>query len=229
MKQMRCFVFLVTVLALPMHAESADVIVCTSPDGQILIDNHSTKGPGDFSHFDFWAVSRDGRHRCLLNRGETGPSSVYGAGFRFSPNSEWLIRMQKIAAGESTLFLYHREGWRFVPATARPLGDLAWDFFSNQPESDETDSHTLSPEADLVNGLQNNFASLGEHWPDSRYILIDLSSGESGTYPFGPWRCAYDMELGRFSVPPDCAKFNETSAARNWDDQKQWKAKNPQS
>jgi len=139
----------------------------------------------------------------------------YGAGFRFSLDSQWLIRMQKIAAGESTLFLYKRDGFRFVPATAKPLGDLAWDYFFTRPESHGIDRSNLSPETILVKGMDDNYAWMGQRWPDSRYIVISLSSGESGTTILGPWRCAYDTKTGIFSVPPDFAKFNLKSEKSN--------------
>ena len=135
--------------------------------------------------------------------------------------------MQKTAAGVSTLFLYHREGQSFVPANARQLGDLAWDFLSTQPDDPTVISGVeLSPETDLVAGMPDNYAQLGEHWPNSRYIVIDLFSGESDSYPFGPWRCVYDTQTAKFSVPPDCAQFNRTNAARQKNDQRAWIARN---
>jgi hypothetical protein len=179
----------------------------TSPDGMLTVEPYIQQPLGDSAHFEFWVFDKSRKHACQLNRGETGDSSVYPAGFRFSPNSEWLVRMQKTDAGTSTLFLYHREGLRFVPATARALGDLAWDYFDTLPDS-QIATGNLSPETDLIAGMENNYTSLGEHWPDSRYIVIGLSSGESGTTPVGPWHCVYDTQTGHFSVPPDFAKFN---------------------
>ena len=180
----------------------------TSPDGRVVVEQYIRQPVQEFAHFEFWIFDKSRSHACQLNRGETGFSSVYPAGFRFSPNSEWLVRMQKIAAGESTLFLYHREGLRFVPATARPLGDLAWDYFFTLPDSEGIDRNGLSPETDLVKGFDDNYAWMGKHWPSSRFIIISLGSGESGTTPVGPWRCLYDTEMARFSVPTDFADFN---------------------
>jgi hypothetical protein len=31
-------------------------------------------------------------------------------------------------------------------------------------------------EANLVKGLEENYASLGQHWPDNRYVVISLSA-----------------------------------------------------
>jgi hypothetical protein len=189
---------------------STDDPPLVSPDGTILVEQYFK--PGDGYVFQFWTFDREHKHPALLNPGETDATAGYSAGFRFSPDGHWLVRMQKIAAGESTLFLYRREGDHFVSATDHPLGDLAWDYFFSRPESHGIDRSNLSPETILVKGMDNNYASLGEHWPDSRYIVIDLSSGESGTAVLGPWRCVYDTKTGHFSVPDDFARFNQHAA-----------------
>jgi hypothetical protein len=210
-----------------LHATTTPDTELTSPDGKASVTGQSSRNPDGSFHFDFrvWVVGKDGRRQSQLNPGETGDSSSYPAGFRFSPDSQWLVRTQKIAAGESTLFLYHRAGDLFVPATARQLGDLAWDYFLSRPGSPDVDREDLSPETRLVGGMESNYANLDEHWPDSRYLVIDLTSGESGTYPLGPWRCVYDTQTGEFSVPPDAVEFNEGNAEKNRDDQRAWMAK----
>jgi hypothetical protein len=178
-----------------------------SPDGQIEIRQYFE--PGDKYIFEFWTFDRETHHAHCLNPNELEPPE-YPAGFRFSRDSRWLVRMQKVAAGESTLFLYKREGITYVPATRKPLGDLAWDFFFTQPESKTINRDNLSPETYLVSGFDNNYAGMGEHWPDSRYIIISLGSGESGTARIGPWYCVYDPVTGAFSLPPDIAAFNKS-------------------
>jgi hypothetical protein len=42
--------------------------------------------------------------------------------------------MQKTGSGESTLYLYRLGPRGFVPATKKPLGDLAWAYFKSRPE-----------------------------------------------------------------------------------------------
>jgi hypothetical protein len=179
-----------------------------SPDGQVTIQQFDK--PGDSYVFQFWTFDKDHKHAHLLNPGEKGSMTEYGAGFRFSRDSKWLVRMQKVAAGESTLFLYKRDGATYVPATSKPFGDMAWDFFFSQPEGKAFASATLSPETILVRGLDDNYAWMGEHWPDSRYIVVGLSSGESGEAVLGPWHCVYDTQTGTFSIPPDIAQFNQS-------------------
>ncbi len=142
----------------------------------------------------------------------------YPAGFRFSPDSQWLVRMQKLGAGYHTLFLYRRNGYRFSPATAKPLGDLAWDYFFDSPVAKEMhrdgkDRDSLDhSQVNLLKGLDDNYAWLGKHWPDSRYIVISLSfdaQGEDKPLPWiEGWRCVYDLKTGTFSVPPDFAEHN---------------------
>jgi hypothetical protein len=177
-----------------------------SPDGSIQVEQFFK--PGDGYIFQFWTFNRHHGHAHLLNSGETGILTEYGAGFRFTPDSQWLVRMQKIAAGESTLFLYKRSGEEFRPATAKRLGDLAWDYFFTRPESRGIDRNNLSPETYLVKGVDDNYRWLGKRWPGSHYLVIDLVSGESATIPIGPWRCLYEMATDKFSVPPDFAQYN---------------------
>ena len=49
--------------------------------------------------YQFWTFDRDHRHPFLLNPGEGDELAGYAAGFRFSPDSQWLVRMQKLGAG----------------------------------------------------------------------------------------------------------------------------------
>jgi hypothetical protein len=180
-----------------------------SPDGQVEVRQYYKEG--DSYVYQFWTFDKDKKHPHLLNAGETGTMTEYGASFRFSRDSKWLVRMQKVAAGESTLFLYKRDGATYVPATPKTFGDMAWGFFFTQPEAKNVPYDNLRPETILVRGLDNNYASMGEHWPDSRYIVVGLSSGESGTAGVvGPWHCVYDTQTGTFSIPPDIAKFNQS-------------------
>src|SRR5882757_2548525 len=85
--------------------------------------------------YQFWTFDGDHRHPSLLNPGEGDDQAGHAAGFRFSPDNQWLVRMQKLGAGYQTLFLYRRNGYQFSPATPKPLGDLAWDYFFSTPAS----------------------------------------------------------------------------------------------
>ena len=168
--------------------------------------------------FQFWTFDKDHRHPFLLNPGEGDDLAGYAAGFRFSPDSQWLVRMQKLGAGSQTLFLYRRKGYQFSPATTKPLGDLAWDYFFSTPASkgmhrDPKDPYALDHAfVGLVKGMEENYAWMGEHWPDSRYIVISLSFDTQGEEKPSPWiegwHCVYDLKTGAFSVPPDFAENN---------------------
>ena len=58
----------------------------------------------------------------------------YPAGFRFTNDLKWLVRMQKTGSGESTLYLYRLAPQGYVPASKKPLGDLAWAYLKSRPE-----------------------------------------------------------------------------------------------
>jgi hypothetical protein len=190
-----------------------------SPDGQIRLEQYY-KDSKDHERvtYRFWTFDRAHRHAFLLNPGEDEDLAGYAAGFRFSPDSQWLVRSQKLGAGSQTLFLYRRNGYRFSTATAKPLGDLAWDYFFTTPASkgmhrDANDPYALDHAfVGLIKGMEENYAGMGERWPDSRYAVIGLSFDMQGEEVKTPWiegwRCVYDLKTGEFSVPPDFAEYN---------------------
>ena len=195
-----------------------EATVFTSPDQKVRVEQYSKNRKDGGLLFQFWTFDRDHRHPFLLNPGEDDDLAGYAAGFRFSPDSQWLVRMQKLGAGYQTLFLYRRKGYRFSPATTKPLGDLAWDYFFSTPASkgmrrDPKDPYALDHAfVGLVKGMEENYAWMGEHWPDSRYVVISLSFDMLGEDKPGPWiegwHCVYDLKTGAFSVPPDFAENN---------------------
>ena len=64
----------------------------------------------------------------------------------------------------------------------------------------------------LIKGMEENYAWMGKHWPDSRYLVISLSFDMQGEDVKAPWiedwHCVYDLKTGAFSVPPDFAENN---------------------
>jgi hypothetical protein len=190
----------------------------TSPDHQLRVEQYSRDmGDEGFLH-QFWTFDDKHQHPSLLNPGEGIDLAGYIAGFRFTPDSQWLVRMQKLGAGYQTLFLYRRNGYEFSSATQKPLGDLAWDYFFGLPVAKKLhrnpkDRDSLNHvEADLIKGLDDNYASLGQHWPDSRYLVIGLSFDAQGKDKPAPWiegwRCVYELKTGAFSVPAGFADNN---------------------
>ncbi|MEJ0000040.1 MAG: hypothetical protein WDO13_13235, partial [Verrucomicrobiota bacterium] len=154
-----------------------------SPDGQVEVRQYFK--PGNDYVFQFWTFDRDHQHAHLLNPGETGTMTQYAAGFRFSPDSQWLVRMQKVAAGESTLFLYRRDGVTYAPATPKPLGDLAWDYLFSQPEGQAVAHAELSRETVLVRGMDDDYRSLGQHCRRAASSSSRSSAGRAQPRPWG--------------------------------------------
>jgi hypothetical protein len=189
----------------------------TSPDQTIRVEQYF-RDRDDRLLYQFWTFDADHRHPFLLNPAEGDDVAGYAAGFRFSPDSQWLVRMQKQGAGYQTLFLYRRNGYRFSPATTKPLGELAWDYFFTTPTSKGMHRDPKEPYSmdhafvGLVKGMEENYAWMGQHWPDSRYVVISLSfdmqDEEIKTPWIEGWHCVYDLKTGAFSVPPDFAENN---------------------
>jgi hypothetical protein len=195
-----------------------EATVFKSPDRTMRLEQYAKKQEDGGRIYQFWTFDRGHRHAFLLNTGEEDDQADYQAGFRFSPDSQWLVRMQKLGAGSQTLFLYRRNGYQFPPATAKPLGDLAWDYFFTTPTSKGMHRDPENPYAldhafvGLVKGMDENYAWMGQPWPDSRYVVISLSFDMQGEEVKAPWiegwHCVYDLKTGAFSVPPDFAENN---------------------
>jgi len=174
-----------------------------SPDGAITIEQYVDKETDDWK-WQFWARRQD---KLTMLKPE---QPDYPAGFRFTNDSQWLVRMQKTGSGESTLYLYHLGPQGFVPATKKPLGDLAWAYFKSRPEWQKVKK---DPEyyisANLLKGTEENYRWLGVDWPENRYVLIGLSGDADiktrkpmQTGVVNDWRCRYDLQTGKFDVPP---------------------------
>ena len=71
----------------------------TSPDSTTTIEQYAKiSADGDYT-WQFWARHPD---KLTLLKPE---QPDYAAGFRFTNNSQWLVRMQKTGAGYASLYL----------------------------------------------------------------------------------------------------------------------------
>lgn len=198
-------------------SDNAD-LAFTSPDGATRLEQYMKDG-GDWDvRWQVWA-----RHGDQMT--ELKPEQGYGAGFRFTSDSQWLVRMQKTGSGEQDLFLYHVENGAFVSATKRSLGDFAWAYFYGRPETKHFAKLDFHITANLVKGTEEGYRWLGVDWPDNRYLVISLG-GQYDKHPkntvmkgLGDWQCRYDLKTGKFDVPAMFAKGN--ADALNWEVKRQ--------
>jgi hypothetical protein len=184
-----------------------------SPDGATTIEQYQkTNSDGDMT-WQFWARRRD----SLTMLAPEQPD--YAAGFRFTNDSQWVVRMQKTGSGEASLYLYKLGPQGFVAATPKPLGDLAWAYFKSRPDYRKIRKPDFHFAANLLKGVDDNYHWMGENWPDSRYIVISLSGSVLPTHHHGQidalrgWHCRYDLQTGKFDVPPDFADSNAKAIA----------------
>jgi hypothetical protein len=168
-----------------------------SPD-KLHVEQYAMVSPDGYWHWQFWVFNSTHTHGCLLNR---EPMHDYAAGFRFSPDSRFLVRMQKTGAGYAELHLYRRSGENFIENTGPSLSEQAWQYYENVRHSLSLPEPNEHISADLVKGYDENYRWLGYHWPASRYIIVGLSSG---SMDHSLW-CVYDTKRDRFFVPPDLA------------------------
>lgn len=185
----------------------------TSPDGTTRLEQYMKDG-GDFDiKWQVWARRGEGMT-------ELKPEQGYPAFFRFTADSQWLVRMQKTGSGEQDLFLYRAENGTFVSATKTSLSDLAWAYFHSRPAT-KTMKLDYHISANLMKGTEEAYRWLGVNWPNNRYLLISLS-GEMDKHPknvavkgLADWKCRYDLKTGKFDVP---AMFDKENAkALNWE------------
>ena len=181
----------------------------TSPDGAITIEQYLNKDTDDYK-WQFW-VRRQGTVTLL----DSEPAD-YPAEFLFTNDLKWIVREQKTGSGESTLYLYGLGPQGYVPATKEPLGDLAWAFLKTRSDwrkiAKKPEYHES---ANLLDGLEENYRSLGVNWPANRYILITLGGDADvkGRKPMQTsvlhgWRCRYDLQTGKFDAPALFSKNN---------------------
>jgi hypothetical protein len=201
---------------------SASSFAAGPPDGYKLQDDHNEVSPdksttveqylkenkdGDWA-WQFWA--RHGDSFTML----APEQDDYPADFRFTPDSQWLIRLQKTGSGEGTMYLYHLTPKGFISATRKPFGDMAWDFFNSRPESKKVQKPDFHFYVGLIKGIADNYKSLGENWPNNRYIVIGLDGELEPTHTHHQlavvrgWQCRYDLTTGKFDVPESFAKVN---------------------
>ena len=186
----------------------------TSPDGATTIEQYAKDDPDGGYLWQFWA--RRGDKLTLLNP----KPADYPAGFRFTNDSRWLVRMQKTGAGYADLLLYRLAPDGFVAATPKPLSDLAWAYFYRHRDARKVIKPDFHIAAGLVKGTEENYRWMGETWPDSRYLVIGLSGSVSPNRRHGQidsvrdWRCRYDLQTGTFDVPRSFARNNAEAIAR---------------
>jgi hypothetical protein len=93
-----------------------------SPDAAITIEQYVNKDTDDWK-WQFWT-----RREGTLNLLDPEPAD-YPAGFRFTNDLKWLVRMQKTGSGESTLYLYRpgpRNSQRFCEFLHSPAYWAEW-------------------------------------------------------------------------------------------------------
>jgi hypothetical protein len=180
-----------------------------SPDGAVTIEQYVNKETDDYK-WQFW-VRRQGTFTLL----DPEPAD-YPAGFIFTNDLKWIVREQKIGSGTLALYLYRLTPHGYVRASKKPLGEMAWAYMRTRPDWRKiAKAPQYHESSDLLQGLEENYRSLGVKWPANRYLLITLSGDADikGRKPMQTsvvhdWRCRYDLQTGKFDVPAEFSNHN---------------------
>jgi len=185
-----------------------------SADGKTIIEQyHKEDSKGDW-HWQFWA--RRGDTQSLLNSNDDDDG--YPADFSFINDGRFVARLQKTGSGEASLYLYKLNGDAFVSATNKPIGDLAWAYFFSRPESRKARKPDFHISAGVMQRTNEN--APGANWPEHRYIIIGLYGEVEPTEhhhqlrSVRDWKVRYDLETGKFDVPPEFREANAKALDR---------------
>jgi len=185
-----------------------DEYTSKSPDGATMIEQYFKIDKDGNYIWQFWARRAD--TMTLL-----GPEQQdYSADFSFTSDSRWAMRLQKTGSGESAMFLYKLGPDGFVAATSKPLSELAWNYFYKQPASRKIMKPDFHINTWPLKPNDDKDGTLGENWPDSRYLVISLSGEVEPNRKHHQlrtvdgWRCRYDLQQGTFDVPKSFLKQN---------------------
>jgi hypothetical protein len=133
-----------------------------SPDGATTIEQYVNKDTDEWK-WQFWARRQDS-----FTQLDPEPA-LYPADFIFTNDLKWIVRIQKIGSGTSTLHLYHLTPQGFSRGSRKPLGDMAWDYMKTRPDWRKL---VKAPEyhdsAFLLKGLEENYRGLGVDWPENQ-------------------------------------------------------------
>jgi hypothetical protein len=185
-----------------------------SPDKSTRVEHYANANSDQTYGWQLWA--RHGSTFTLL----APEQAYYNADFRFTPDSNWLVRMQKTSSGEASVYLYRLGTSGFVTATPKPLSDLAWSFFLTQPDAKGLGKLDYHVSTGLIKGTEENYRWMGVHWPDSRYLVLTLSAvmtarGHDGRQRYVEgWHCRYDLQTGTFDVPKEAPKYFSRNNAK---------------
>src|SRR5258706_5220670 len=126
-----------------------------SPDGATTIEQYLNKDTDDWK-WQFW-VRRQGAFMLL----DPEPAG-YAANFIFTNDLKWIVRVQKIGSGTSTLHLYRLTPQGYVRASKKPIGDLAWAYMKTRPDWRKIKK---APEyhdsAYMLEGVEEDYRKLG--------------------------------------------------------------------
>lgn len=192
------------VLSLPIQLQSGmpkgePASTFESPDNTFMIVQYADKTE-DLWKWESWVFPKSDDPSYKLSR--LHDFHGYPGRYDLSPDHQCLVRSQKIGSGEATIYLYKRAGGtKFRSVCNGSFGDLAWDFFTKQPEIS----------SDMVPSF-HQYVQVKE-WRTGGIALIELSGMhflDATRWVTDDWQCLYDLSTETFQVTPDIRKSNQS-------------------
>ena len=158
---------------------------------------------------EVWIVSKtdpSDHHALPFYRNATGENrnkSYDKASYKISPDGKWIFREQNDELGVDSAYLYRRmAGTEFENPTAKPLDDLAWEFFTRTVKKvgrDDLDQYLVQFDS----------------WRDnSKKVRLLVSGSARRAWIIQDWTCDYNLETGKFELPAELQKHNSKAVVR---------------
>jgi hypothetical protein len=175
-----------------------------SPDGQTIIEQYHKEDSDGEWHWQFWARRSD--TQSLLNSDE---DADYPADFRFTNDCRFCGTHAKDQFGRSEPLSLQIRRQRFCQRNQKAARRSRLGLFQEPPGVQKSQDAGLPHFGGPLKGTEENYRWMGVNWPENRYLVISLwgevepNSHHHQLFAVRGWHVRYDLETGKFDVPPE--------------------------
>ena len=151
--------------------------------------------------WQIWVVPRNRPAYLLPDINPDFQTSDDAATWHLSPDNRWMARSQRLGSGTSTLQLYHCDANQsLLPVTAKPLGDLARNFYEKHSGLSRDQCFIDHPRSEFV------------RWEGAGVLILALSGQSTMCEPMwatDQWLVGYNLKNRTFFLTEDLIEKNE--------------------